>query len=47
MREEPFLQVLNNYVQTYNQGDKAFTNSKELMEWKLSEEIWFPMPMKE
>ena len=45
MKEESFLQVLNNYVQTYNQGDKAFTKGKELMEWKFSEETGFPIPM--
>ena len=47
MKEESFLQVLNNYIQTYNQGDKSLTNGEKLMEWKFSEETGFPVPMKE
>lgn len=47
MKEASFLQVLNDYAQTYNQGDKSLTNGKELMGWNFSEETGFPMPMEE
>lgn len=37
-----FLSKLNSYVETYNQGDKESTSSKELLTWKFDEETGFP-----
>ena len=42
MKTEEFLSKLNSYVETYNQGDKESTSSKELLTWKFDEETGFP-----
>ena len=42
MKTEEFLSKLNSYVETYNQGDKELTSSKELLTWKFDEETGFP-----
>ena len=40
--KEYILDKLNSYVETYNQGDKESTSSKELLTWKFDEETGFP-----
>ena len=42
MKTNEFLDKLNSYVETYNQGDKESTSSKELLTWKFDEETGFP-----
>ena len=42
MKSDTFLQVLNNYVETYNAGDKAYSNGAELLMWKFDEETLYP-----
>ena len=42
MQTEDFLNKLNNYVEEYNNGDKEFTNSLELLYWNFDEETGYP-----
>lgn len=43
MKEQAFLQILNNYVETYNQGDKVYSNGNELLTWNFNTETGFPV----
>ncbi|MGN1297896.1 MAG: hypothetical protein ACI4VH_05720 [Clostridia bacterium] len=36
------MNLLNNYVDEYNSGEKEYTNSKELIRWKLDKETGYP-----
>ena len=38
-----FLEKLNSYVDTYNQGDKASSNGKDLINWTFSKETGYPI----
>ena len=40
---EEFLNILNNYVENYNQCDKELSDSKELLIWKIDSETGFPI----
>ncbi len=43
MKTNEFLAILNNYVEEYNAGeDKSYTNSIDLLSWKIDEETGYP-----
>lgn len=43
MKGQEFLDKLNNYVSTYNEGEKSDTGGKELVEWKINTESGYPV----
>ena len=43
MKSDTFLQILNNYVQTYNAGDKTYSKGKELLMWKFDGKTLYPV----
>ena len=42
MKTEDFLNKLNSYVETYNQGEKSDSKGQEITMWKFDEETGFP-----
>lgn len=42
MKEESFLKILNDYVDEYNNGDKEYSKSEELLHWKIDAETGYP-----
>ena len=43
MKGQEFLDKLNNYVSTYNEGEKSDTGGKELVKWKINTESGYPV----
>lgn len=42
IKTEAFLKILNDYVDEYNSGGKEYTESEELLSWKIDKETGYP-----
>ena len=42
IRTEVFLKSLNDYVDSYNSGNKEYTDSEELLHWEMDTETGYP-----